>query len=60
MRYTYKVKMVVTDIDGCDAIEVEIDVVNAHSFSEALVMAERNLTYKQGIIKVLEIRRVSK
>lgn len=58
MRYAYKVKMVVTDIDGCDAIEVEIDVLNAHSFSEALVMAERNLTYKQGIIKVLEIRRV--
>ena len=58
MRYTYKVKMVVTDIDGCDAIEIEIDVLNAHSFSEALVMAERNLTYKQGIIKVLEIRKV--
>lgn len=57
MRYAYKVKMVVTDIYGCDAIVVEIDVLNAHSFSEALVMAERNLTYKQSIIKVLEIRR---
>lgn len=57
MRFSYKVKMVVTDIDGCDAIEVEIDILNAHSFSEALVMAERNLTYKQSIIKVLEIRR---
>lgn len=54
----YCVKLTTTDIDGCDAIEIEIDVINAHSFSEALVMAERNLTYKQGIIKVLEIRRV--
>lgn len=58
MRFTYKVKMVVTDIDGCDALEVEIDVLNAHSFSEALIKAERTLTYKQSIIKVLEIRRV--
>lgn len=57
MKYSYTVKMVVTDIEGCDALEIEMEVLNAHSFSEALVMAERNLTYKQGIIKVLEIRR---
>lgn len=57
MKYTYTVKMVVTDIDGCDALEVKMEVPNAHSFSEALVLAERNLTYKQGIIKVLEIMR---
>lgn len=57
MKYAYTVKMVVTDTDGCDALKVEMEIPNAHSFSEALIMAERTLTYKQGIIKVLEIRR---
>ena len=57
MRYTYKVKLLVTDIEGCDELEVEIDIINAHSFSEALVMAERTLTYKQGILRGLDIRR---
>ena len=57
MKYTYTIKMVVTDLDGCDALNVEIEVPNAHSFSEALVMAERNLTYKQRILEVLRIRR---
>lgn len=55
MRMSYKVKLCVTDIDGCDALEVEIDVQNAHSFSEALIKAERNLSYKQSIIKVIGI-----
>ena len=57
MKYTYTIKMVVTDLDGCDALDVEIEVPNAHSFSEALVMTERNLTYKQRILEVLRIRR---
>lgn len=58
MKYTYTIKMVVTDSDGCDALDVEIEVPNAHSFSEALIIAERNLTYKQGILRVLDIRRI--
>lgn len=57
MMYTYKVKLLVTDVEGCDELEVEIEVPNAHSFSEALVMAERILTYKQRILRVLDIRR---
>ena len=57
MKYTYTIKMVVTDLDGCDALDVEIEVPNAHSFSEAIVMAERNLTYKQRILEILRIRR---
>ena len=57
MKYSYKVKMLVTDVEGCDELEVEIEILNAHSFSEALVMAERTLTYKQGILRVLDIMR---
>lgn len=57
MKYTYIVKLLVTDVEGCDALEVEIEILNAHSFSEALIMAERTLTYKQGILRVLDIRR---
>lgn len=60
MRYAYKVKLLVTDVEGCDELEVEIKIINAHSFSEALVLAERTLIYKQGILRVLDIRRVSK
>lgn len=58
MRYRYEVKMCVTDIEGCDCLEVEMTITNAHSFSEALVLAERNLTYKQRILSILGIRRV--
>ena len=57
MKYSYKVKLLVTDVEGCDELEVEIEILNAHSFSEALVMAERTLTYKQGILRVLDIMR---
>ena len=57
MTYTYKVKLLVTDVEGCDDLEVEIEVPNAHSFSEALIIAERNLTYKQRILRVIDIRR---
>lgn len=57
MKYAYKVKLLVTDVEGCDELEVEIEILNAHSFSEALVMAERTLTYKQGILRVLDIMR---
>lgn len=57
MKYSYKIKMCVTDIEGCDALEVECIIQNAHSFSEALVIAERNLTYKQRIIRVLDIKK---
>ena len=55
MKYSYKVKLCVTDIEGCDALEVVIKGMNAHSFSEALIMAERTLTYKQSILRVLDI-----
>lgn len=58
MKFTYKVKLLVTDVEGCDELEVEIDILNAHSFSEALVIAERQLTYKQGILRVLDIERI--
>lgn len=58
MRYTYKVKMCVTDTDGCDCLEVEMDIVNVHSFSEALVIAERKLCHMQTIICILSIERV--
>ena len=55
--YTYTIKMLVTDVEGCDDLEVELKIMNAHSFSEALIIAERNLTYKQRILRVLDIRR---
>lgn len=57
MKYSYKIRMCVTDIEGCDALEVECIIPNAHSFSEALIIAERNLTYKQRIIEVLDIKK---
>ena len=53
----YCVKLITTDIDGCDALDVYF-IETAHSFSEALIIAERNLTYKQGILRVLDIRRI--
>ena len=57
MRHTYKVKLLLTDVEGCDELKVEIEILNAHSFSEALIKAEHTLTYKQGILRVLDIRR---
>lgn len=55
MKFAYKVKVLVTDVEGCDELEVEIDILNAHSFSKALVIAERQLTYKQGILDIERI-----
>lgn len=52
MCFTYVVRMCVTDIYGCDALKVEMKILNAHSFSEALVLAERNLCHMQRIISV--------
>lgn len=50
----YCVKLRTTDIDGCDAVDV-YHIVTAHSFSEALIIVERKLTYKERILKVNEI-----
>lgn len=54
--YKYCVKLTTTDSDGCDALDVYF-VVTAHSFSEALIIAERKLTGKEQILKVNEITR---
>lgn len=45
---------VVTDVEGCDAIETECEF-KAHSFSEAVILLERSMTYKQRIIKINSI-----
>ena len=50
----YCVKLRTTDTDGCDALDVYFNVT-AHSFSEALIIVERKLTYKERILKVNEI-----
>lgn len=52
--YKYCVKLITTDVDGCDALDVYF-IVTAHSFSEALIQVERKLTYKERILKVNEI-----
>lgn len=49
MKYT--IEYVATDIEGCDALD-KTEVVEAHSFSEAVVILERLMTYKQQIIRI--------
>lgn len=47
----YLIKYVASDTEGCDAIE-EVKEIEAHSFSEAVVLLERLMTYKQYIIRI--------
>jgi hypothetical protein len=44
----YEIEYVTTD---CDALE-KTEVIEAHSFSEAVVLLERLMTYKQRIIRI--------
>lgn len=54
MKYT--IEYVTTDCEGCDALE-KTEVIEAHSFSEAVVLLERSMTYKQRIICINTITR---
>lgn len=47
----YAIEYVSTDCEGCDALE-KTEVIEAHSFSEAVVILERLMTYKQQIIRI--------